>query len=151
MVLPLSILWELRLSKRKKVALGGLFTSGLVIIAFAIIRLVLTLPGRHNHVNPKWLALMSSTEACIAVMVSCAPPLKVLLTRRQNSAAAIRSSSYRGTGSSSGTEGKGKSNDASRGMSLDMMGSRDETPASRGTSKTFESTEEMMAYPATTV
>lgn len=135
MVLPLTLLWKLQLSTSKKVALGGLFSAGLVIIAFAILRLVLTLPGQNRHVNPKWLALMSSTEACIAVIVSCAPPFKVFLNRRQVHTSPRRSPTFQA--SSSESEGR-----KSMGIRLKSMKFPKETTASRNPS---ESTEAMIS------
>jgi len=143
MILPLSILFDLTLSKRKKVALGGLFSAGAVIIAFAILRLVLTLPGHNRHVNPKWLALMSSTESSIAVIVSCAPPFRVFLTRRRNSAKARRVGSSGGTGSNGGfTEDK----DVSRGLSLKTMETGEDMSVTRATDAGNESTEDMLPH-----
>lgn len=52
-----------------------MFSSGGVIILFAVLRLTFTVP-KNKQVNPKWLAVMSSTEALIALVVSCAPPFR---------------------------------------------------------------------------
>lgn len=85
MALPLSILGGLHLNVKTKVALAGLFLTGFIIILFAILRLVYTIPS-HQHVNPKWLAVWSTTESCIAVAVSCAPPFrKYFVSRGQSS------------------------------------------------------------------
>lgn len=76
MALPMSVLWHLRVTHSQRIGLSFLFAAGLIIIAFAVIRLTLTLPNK-AHVNPKWLCLMSVTESSVAVMVGCAPALRV--------------------------------------------------------------------------
>lgn len=86
MALPLSVLGQLQLNGRTKVALAGMFLAGFIIILFAVLRLVYTLPS-HHHVNPKWLAVWSTTESCIAVAVSCAPPFRKYFVARSYSAA----------------------------------------------------------------
>lgn len=85
MLLPLSLLYGLRTNGKTKLALGLLFSAGFVIIAFAGVRLYTTKPEPTANVNAKWLCLMSMTESTIAVIVSCAPPFRILLT--QNSKA----------------------------------------------------------------
>jgi len=72
----MSVLWHLRVTHSQKIGLSFLFAAGFIIIAFAVIRLTLTLPNK-AHVNPKWLCLMSVTESSVAVIVGCAPALRV--------------------------------------------------------------------------
>ena len=91
MALPLSILFSLHMNTRTKVALGGLFLTGFIIVLFAILRLVYTIPS-DEHVNPKWLEIWSSTEACIAVSVSCAPPFRKYFISRARTASTQRHS-----------------------------------------------------------
>ncbi|KAI9711452.1 MAG: hypothetical protein M1828_001910 [Chrysothrix sp. TS-e1954] len=78
--LPLTLLPKLRLNTKKKIALAVLFATGFIIIVFSVIRLAFTKPDK-SHVNPKWLGLMSSTEASIAVIASCAPAFRKLFTQ----------------------------------------------------------------------
>lgn len=72
----MSILYNLNVTRSQKIGLFFLFFSGFVIIAFAVIRLVLTLPTK-THVNPKWLCVLSMTECAVAIIVGCAPVLRV--------------------------------------------------------------------------
>ena len=80
MALPMSVLWHLRVTHSQKIGLSFLFAAGFIIIAFAVIRLTLTLPNK-AHVNPKWLCIMSVTESSVAVIVGCAPALRVFFRR----------------------------------------------------------------------
>lgn len=83
MALPFSVLRELikagRAGRRQNVELGCIFSVGIIIIIFAVLRVVYTRPSI-GHVDPKWLCIMSITESSVAVMVSCAPPLRRLYT-----------------------------------------------------------------------
>ena len=64
MALPLRLLWGLRVSRMQKVALGGIFGLGAIIMVFAIIRVIYT-KATSRHVDPTWLALWSMVEASI--------------------------------------------------------------------------------------
>ena len=89
------------MNAKNKVALGGLFLMGCIIILFAILRLVYTIPS-HAHVNPKWLAVWSTTESCIAVIVCCIVPLRKYLPGGSSSKST--SSAGRANSSISGTD-----------------------------------------------
>ncbi|KAL9085165.1 MAG: hypothetical protein Q9159_004847 [Coniocarpon cinnabarinum] len=127
MALPLSILWQLRMNKKTKMALGLLFLVGFVIILFAILRLVYTRP-KHAHVNPKWLAVWSSTESCIAVGVSCAPPFRKFLVRRGQQ----QSASAKVSGPRSAENSKRTSKDRASGRSTPVA--NDAPPSAHATS-----------------
>ncbi|MCJ1259438.1 hypothetical protein MMC24_007275 [Lignoscripta atroalba] len=95
MALPLRLLWGLQITTRQKLALAGIFSLGLVIIVFAIVRVIETSASTH-HVDPIWLALWSMVEASVdklispsaasAIIVSNLPSFRVLLTTRSISA-----------------------------------------------------------------
>ena len=77
MALGLRLLWNLRITKKEKLALGTIFSVGFIKIAFAAIRVV-KIGASSKHVNPIWLALWSMVEASVAVIVACLPSFRVL-------------------------------------------------------------------------
>ena len=75
-VLPLYMLWGLQLRKSQKVVLAGVFSLGSVVAVFDILRTAESLEsGTFSGV-----ALWSSLEVTIAVIVASLPLYKVLLT-----------------------------------------------------------------------
>ncbi|MCJ1413432.1 hypothetical protein MMC19_007537 [Ptychographa xylographoides] len=84
MALPLRLLWGLQINTRQKSALAGIFLLGIIIIVFAIVRVVET-SATFDHVNPMWLALWSMVEASVAVVVSCLPSFRAFLSNRTSS------------------------------------------------------------------
>lgn len=68
MALPLRLLWGLRVTCQQKIALGTIFSLGLIIVVFAIVRVVET-SATLKHVNPMWLALWSIVEASVGKML----------------------------------------------------------------------------------
>ncbi len=149
MLLPLSLLHGLRTNGKTKLALGLLFSAGFVIITFAGVRLYTTKPAPTANVNAKWLCLMSITESTIAVIVSCAPPFRILLT--QNSKASnthhsrhMRHSSNRlhGSADSSATAVTHHTN-LKGALSLETMGKRQRS-VSPGSSHHYHTSTELM-------
>jgi hypothetical protein len=101
-VLPIHLLVGLRISKKQKYGLGAIFSLGLVIVAFSIIRLVKIIHAI-STANPNGnvsLALWSMLETSVgkgspfenlhvyslkfhvATIVGSLPPLKFLISRR---------------------------------------------------------------------
>ena len=76
MGLGIRLLWNLQITFREKIALGAIFSVGLIKITFAIIRVVKLGPSA-AHVNPIWLAQWSMIEASVAVVVACLPSFRV--------------------------------------------------------------------------
>lgn len=73
---------RVRLPWTQKLALGGVFSLGVVIMLFAIIRIVVT--NQHNsHPETSWLNLWSQIEASVAVIISSLAPFKSLFTRQK--------------------------------------------------------------------
>ncbi|KAI9718924.1 MAG: hypothetical protein M1812_003808 [Candelaria pacifica] len=86
MALPLRILTALRISIRQKLALGGIFCLGGIIITFSIVRAVETSSSLTNswslkESDPVWLALWSILEASVAVCVSSLPTMRLFFTK----------------------------------------------------------------------
>ncbi|KAL8681678.1 MAG: hypothetical protein Q9186_002195 [Xanthomendoza sp. 1 TL-2023] len=73
------------ISAKEKIALGTIFSVGLIKITFAVIRVV-KIGASAKHVNPIWLALWSMIEASVAVVVASLPSFRVLFAhgRRQS-------------------------------------------------------------------
>ncbi|KAI9820174.1 MAG: hypothetical protein M1827_005796 [Pycnora praestabilis] len=79
MALPLRLLWSLQVNTKQKSALAVIFSVGVIVIAFSIVRVVIVNPETGN-VDPVWLALWSMLDSSIAVIVSCLPTFRVLFT-----------------------------------------------------------------------
>ena len=78
MVLPLFMIWGLQLRKSQKAILAGIFSLGSVVAIFDILRTVESLEsGTFSGV-----ALWSSLEVTIAVIVASLPLYRVLLTSK---------------------------------------------------------------------
>lgn len=73
---------KVQLSLRTKIAVGSVFFMGAIIIAFAIIRIIVT--DRANmHPEISWLNVWSAIETTVAVSICCLMVFKQLLTRRK--------------------------------------------------------------------
>ena len=78
MLLPIFMLWGLQLQGRQKVVLAGIFSLGFVVAIFDILRTVESLQsGTFSGV-----ALWSSLEVTIAVIVASLPLYRILLTSK---------------------------------------------------------------------
>ncbi|KAF2641382.1 hypothetical protein P280DRAFT_399230 [Massarina eburnea CBS 473.64] len=81
MLLPLRLVWNLRLKLGQKVGIVALFASGLICIVFATIRVVElgVSDGKAATPQPKWLILWTVLETSAAIMIGCAPTFAVFL------------------------------------------------------------------------
>jgi hypothetical protein len=89
MSLPLALIPSLQLDRKKKVGLVVVFSLGFIIIAFAVIRMTQVI--HHTNVDLVGLAIWSSVESSVAVIVGCMPPLKGFLTKSMRAYTAKRS------------------------------------------------------------
>lgn len=80
--LPMYLAMHVQLPWTQKLALAGVFSLGIVIMLFAIIRIAVTNP-RNAHPETSWLNLWSQIEASVAVIISSLAPFKALFTNRQ--------------------------------------------------------------------
>lgn len=64
MALPLRLLLGLQITEKQKFALTAIFSLALIIITFAIVR-VIKISASAEHVDPIWLAVWSMTEASV--------------------------------------------------------------------------------------
>lgn len=76
--IPVPILWHLRVSKRRKVAVSILLLGGLFVIATAIVRVVMTVAGAPSVINiNRW----GFREICVGLVAVSAPIIMPLFTR----------------------------------------------------------------------
>ena len=78
MALPLRLVWGLRIDRKRKTGLAGIFLLGFVDIIFAIVRVIETSASVH-HVDVVWLGLWSMIEASVGGLL----PVSVVLHGRQ--------------------------------------------------------------------
>ncbi|OAL38691.1 hypothetical protein AYO20_01897 [Fonsecaea nubica] len=76
MLLPLDLIWNLKMPRTQKASIGALFCLGFVCIVVATIR-VKELGSTVNNTQPSttWLALWGIVESSIAVLIGCGPGL----------------------------------------------------------------------------
>lgn len=80
MAVPLSLLPRMNLNKKKKVALGAMFTLSLVIVSVSILRMTqVTTKGQVDIIG---LAIWSTVETAVAVIIGSLPPLRTFLSRK---------------------------------------------------------------------
>lgn len=109
MVLPLRLLWTLRISRKQKMGLACLFSLGIIVIIFAFIRLSnVTKATSEAKANPTTIAdgpillsLWSTIEAAVAVIVANLPAFRSLLRTRGNT----RNEKYSGSSLERGATG----------------------------------------------
>jgi hypothetical protein len=93
LTIPLPILWHLRVSRRRKVGVGILLSSGLFIISTAIIRAITTLGGSPSIINiNRW----GFRETAVGLMSVTLPILSPLATREFWRKGPYRRRQYRG-------------------------------------------------------
>ncbi|KAK9771363.1 putative Integral membrane protein [Seiridium cardinale] len=82
--LPIYLTIGLKMSAAQKLGLVGVLSLGIIVTAFSVIRIIVTnTVARQPEIS--WLALWSSIESSIAVMVACLSSFKVLLTHKKKS------------------------------------------------------------------
>ncbi|OBT82276.1 hypothetical protein VE02_10139 [Pseudogymnoascus sp. 03VT05] len=109
-VLPWKLLWIVKRSRAEKIAIGSVVGLGVIIIAFAVVRVIVTNTTR-THPELVWLALWSAIESTIAVIVVSLTSLRVYIVK------GARTRSGTGTGSA-GKRGGGY---ASRGPGFESI------------------------------
>ncbi|CAI7567797.1 unnamed protein product [Penicillium bialowiezense] len=86
--IPFLVLWNTRISRRKKLVLLSMFSATVVIMISAVIRVAVGM-NYDRQINIDWLCFWSFIEVDIAIIVSCVPSLRQLFitTQNQNSSA----------------------------------------------------------------
>lgn len=91
--LPLYLAFRVRLPLSQKLALAAVFSSGVLVMVFAVIRIILTnVSGEHPEVS--WLNMWSQIEASIAVMISSVASFKALFTNRTKTKSSYEDRKY---------------------------------------------------------
>ncbi|KAI9891963.1 MAG: hypothetical protein M1814_002158 [Vezdaea aestivalis] len=91
MVLPIRLLYNLRISIRQKLGLGLIFGMVVVIMAVSIARVVIALGAiigtrsTLGQADPAQLSFWSVIEASIALWVSCLPTFRILFRSNERS------------------------------------------------------------------
>lgn len=81
-ILPISIVARVKVSRRQKLGLFAVMSLGVFIIAVAIARVVVTdTQGLHPEIS--WLALWSVVESSVAVLVCCLASFKTMFKSQQ--------------------------------------------------------------------
>ncbi|CAG8305844.1 unnamed protein product [Penicillium olsonii] len=75
--IPFIVLWNTRISRRKKLVLLSMFSATVVIMISAIIRVAVGMEY-DRQINIDWLCFWSFVEVDIAIIVSCVPSLRQL-------------------------------------------------------------------------
>jgi hypothetical protein len=81
MALPISLAWKVKLPWTSRIALLSVFSLGLLIIVFAVLRIIFT---NTHDTRPEltWLALWSVIESSVACIVCNLAPFKILFSKR---------------------------------------------------------------------
>ena len=104
MTIPWKLLWVVKLSRKEKLAIGSIVGLGIIIVVFAVIRIIVTnTTGTHPEVI--WLALWSSIETSVAVVIVCLTSFKVFLKKGGDSSTAYGSKQYAMGGNRSTKDG----------------------------------------------
>lgn len=83
MAIPIRLLWNLQISMREKLAVGVVFTVGLITMVFAIVRTVsLDSTTSGGQVSTEWLIFWGAIEGMVAIIVGCLPSFAVFIRGR---------------------------------------------------------------------
>ncbi|KAJ5561989.1 hypothetical protein N7535_003548 [Penicillium sp. DV-2018c] len=81
--IPFLVLWNTRISYRKKLILLSIFSATILIMVTAIVRVAVGMSYNHQ-MNIEWLCFWSFVEVDIAITVSCVASLRQLFVTSQN-------------------------------------------------------------------
>jgi len=94
--IPILLLWNVRISTRKRIGLFGLFSLTITTMIFSIIRVTLVSTG--TQANVSWLYTWGNVEVTVSIIVACLGSFRQLFVKSEGK------SSY-----NSGSNGKGMS------------------------------------------
>jgi hypothetical protein len=126
-LLPWKLLWVIQRSRKEKIAIGSIVGLGVVIILFAIIRVIVT-NTTHTHPEPVWLALWSAIETSVSVIVISLTSLKVLFNKANGSTNGAYGSRGRNAYHSRITGDKNESQIRGRDIQLSETGRKSHGP-----------------------
>ncbi|KAH7029080.1 uncharacterized protein B0I36DRAFT_128162 [Microdochium trichocladiopsis] len=107
MILPIYLAIGLKMSLKQKISLIAVLGLGCIVTVFSVIRIIVTYTVT-TQPEVSWLALWSTIESSIAVMVACLPSFKVLISQGVGSSNKSRSK-YADMGGSAHQSGTGRS------------------------------------------
>lgn len=113
MSMPIYVLWNVRISLKRKIQLGALFSLVVITMAVAIVRVVVVSKkdslSNRKQVEITWLYLWHFIESCVGMYLATTYETGVILTRESNFGGLSRflSHSFRGERSNRGSRGKG--------------------------------------------
>ncbi|KAL8733782.1 MAG: hypothetical protein Q9181_003464 [Wetmoreana brouardii] len=77
--LPINILWRVKITVRKNVALAGIFSLTVFIMVFAVVRVAAV--GSHSpQPDQMWLHMWSSIEQTVSIIIACLASYRTLFT-----------------------------------------------------------------------
>ena len=76
MAIPIPLLWQLRVSLKKKLALMVLFSSGIFVIAAALLRIIMTLKANPSALNVNRWGVRETIAGIVAINVPIIRPSK---------------------------------------------------------------------------
>ncbi|KAF7955580.1 hypothetical protein EAE96_004506 [Botrytis aclada] len=80
LAIPISMLWTVRLSRKRKLALAGIFSLVIITIIFSIIRQSVVSSYSHQF-EESWLYTWSLVEQTVAVIIACLASFRSLFAR----------------------------------------------------------------------
>lgn len=87
MSLPISILWNVRVSLKRKFQLAGLFSLVVITIVVAIVRVSVVTNSKsvsqQNQVEVTWLYLWHFIESSVALLVACLASFRTLFAAKE--------------------------------------------------------------------
>lgn len=80
MAIPIRLLWNLQISIQEKLALGVVFTVGIITMIVAIVRTVsLDRTTSGGQVSTQWLIFWGAIEGMVAIIVGCLPAFAIFI------------------------------------------------------------------------
>ncbi|TGO57942.1 hypothetical protein BCON_0060g00160 [Botryotinia convoluta] len=80
LVIPISMLWTVRLSRKRKLALAGIFSLVIITIIFSIVRQSVVSSYSHQF-EESWLYTWSLVEQTVAIVIACLASFRSLFAR----------------------------------------------------------------------
>ncbi|KAH8694267.1 hypothetical protein BGW36DRAFT_384622 [Talaromyces proteolyticus] len=97
MLLPIKLIWALRLPLGQKFAIGGLFSIGIICVVMAVVRTVQIGSQAKSNSTPSssWLSFWAMIEAGIAVVIGTLPVFAIFFRRQHASRRGYNDYRYR--------------------------------------------------------
>ena len=113
MILPIYVLCGIQITRQHKIGLVALFSLGTVILVFEILRFLEFLPSVGEGASLTMPLLWSALETNIAIIVSCLPTYRSLLSNeKRRRARSLRDERYDQTAWNLSSVTKGKTKDS---------------------------------------